>query len=91
MASQGKCNPDAGSELIIYDAPEPWGPFTMVHHEDPWETSELNPYNPRLPLKWFNADRLEGWMLFSGSWRDGGRTPAYRTHVRPFRLLTYHD
>ena len=83
-----KNNPDAGSELIIYDAPEPWGPFTLVHHEDPWETRELNPYNPRLPLKWFNGDRLEGWLLFSGSWRNGGSTPTYRAHVRPFRLLT---
>jgi hypothetical protein len=83
-----KCNPDAGSELIVYDAPEPWGPFTLVHHEDPWESAELNPYNPRLPLKWFDQDKLEGWILFSGSWRSGGKTPTYRTHVRRLRLLT---
>ncbi len=83
-----KCNPDAGSELIMYDSPEPWGPFTLVHHEDPWGSAELNPYNPRLPLKWLDPVTLEGWMLFSGSWRDGGKTPYYRTHVRRFRLLT---
>ncbi len=83
-----KCNPDTGSELIIYDSPEPWGPFTLVHHEDLWESAELNPYNPRLPLKWFDPSRLEGWMLFSGSWRSGGKTPYYRTHVKQFRLLT---
>ncbi len=82
-----KCNPDTGSELILYDSPEPWGPFTLVHHEDPWETPELNPYNPRLPLKWFDHERLEGWMLFSGSWRSGGKTPNYRIHVKRFRLL----
>jgi hypothetical protein len=82
-----KCNPDTGSELIIYDSPEPWGPFTLVHHQDPWETTELNPYNPRLPLKWFDQEKLEGWMLFSGSWRKEGKTPNYRMHVKRFRLL----
>lgn len=82
-----KSSPNTGSELIIYDAPEPWGPFTLVHHEDPWETMALNPYNPRLPLKWLNQETLEGWLLFSGSWIDGGQTPAYRAHIRKFRLL----
>ncbi len=82
-----KSNPDMGSELVIYDSPEPWGPFTLAHHEDPWETVELNSYNPRLPLKWFDPVKLEGWMLFSGSWRNGGKTPYYRSHVRRFRFL----
>lgn len=81
-----KADPNAGSELIVYDAPEPWGPFTIVCHEDPWEFIALNPYNPRLPLKWFNHEKLEGWLLFSGSWRSGGKTPYYRAHVRKFRL-----
>jgi len=78
---------DGGSELIIYDSPEPWGPFTLVHHEDLWETIELNPYNPRLPLKWFDPMKLEGWMLFSGSWRPGGSMPAYRSHVRRLKFV----
>jgi len=81
-----KADPDSGSELLIYDSPQPWGPFTMVYHEDPWESIPLNPYNPRLPLKWFNPVTLEGWLLYSGSWRNGGQTPTYRIHVRPFRL-----
>ena len=83
-----KTDPDAGSELLIYDSPEPWGPFTFVYHEDPWESTALNPYNPRLPLKWFDHTKMAGWILFSGSWRSGGKTPTYRAHVRPFRLLT---
>ena len=40
----------AGSELAIYDAPRPWGPFTLVHHEPVWESREAVPYCPRLPL-----------------------------------------
>jgi hypothetical protein len=83
-----KSDPYAGSELLIYDAPEPWGPFTFVYHEDPWESIALNPYNPRLPLKWFDHTKKAGWMLFSGSWRDETLSTTYRVHVRPFRLRT---
>jgi hypothetical protein len=86
-----KSNPDTGSELIIYDSPEPWGPFSLVHHEDLWETTALNPYNPRLPLKWFDLERLEGWLLFSGSWRSGGQTEYYRTHIRKFKLVMHNS
>ncbi|MGH9613737.1 MAG: hypothetical protein ACRD4P_11715, partial [Bryobacteraceae bacterium] len=68
--------------------PEPWGPFTFVYHEDPWESVALNPYSPRMPLKWFDHAKQRGWLLFSGSWRSGGKTPDYRAHVRPFRLRT---
>jgi hypothetical protein len=81
-----KSDPDGGSELIVYDAPEPWGPFTIVYHEDPGESVELNPYNPRLPLKRFDPGKMEGRLLFSGSWRSGGQMPTYRAHVRKFRL-----
>ena len=83
-----KADPYSGSELMIYDAPEPWGPFTFVYHEDPWESVALNPYSPRMPLKWFDHAKQRGWLLFSGSWRSGGKTPDYRAHVRPFRLRT---
>ncbi len=81
-----KAEPGAGSELVVYDAPAPWGPFTLVHHEDPWETAELNPYNPRVPLKWYDHERNEGWLLFSGNWAHEGQTPNYRAHARRFRL-----
>jgi hypothetical protein len=79
-------SPDDGTELFIYDAPEPWGPFTLVHHEKVWESIEMNPYCPRLPLKWLHAtpDGVEGWLQFSGSWRPN--SGEYRSHVRQFRL-----
>ena len=35
---KAKANPHEGSELIVYDAPNPWGPFTIAHHDDPWES-----------------------------------------------------
>ncbi len=79
-------DPDQGSQLFIYEAPEPWGPFTLVHHEDPWEEAGVTPYCPRLPLKWIRAtdDGLTGWLQFSGSWRKNSL--EYRSHIRPFRI-----
>jgi hypothetical protein len=76
--------PTTGSSLVIYEAPEPWGPFSLVHHEPVWEAMEVNPYCPRVPLKWMEADGLTGWLLFSGSWE--AEKKYYRVNVRKFRL-----
>jgi len=75
-----------GTELMIYDAPHPWGPFTLVHQEAMWEGKDTNPYCPRLPLKWLkvNGDEIDGWIQFSGSWRK--TSTEYRSHVREFRM-----
>jgi hypothetical protein len=75
-----------GTELMIYDAPHAWGPFTLVHHEAMWESKDMNPYCPRIPLKWLkvNGDEIDGWMQFSGSWRK--TSTEYRSHVREFRM-----
>jgi len=80
-----KWSPDDGSELAVYESPNPWGPFSVVAKLD-WENEPVTPYNPRVPLKWFNPETLEGVLLFSGSWRDGGSSEYYRAHVRRFRL-----
>jgi len=79
-------SPVDGTELLIYDAPEPWGPFTLVYHDPVWETKGMNPYCPRLPLKWLHhtPDGIEGWLQFSGSWRQNSL--EYRSHVRKFRM-----
>jgi hypothetical protein len=79
-------SPDDGTELMIYDAPHPWGPFTLVHHEAIWESVDMNPYCPRIPLKWIqtSADGVTGWLQFSGSWRKN--SGHYRSHVRQFRM-----
>ncbi len=51
-----------------------------------WETPEVTPYNPRLPLSWFDDGKLEGCLLFSGSWRNSGSSEFYRAQVRRFML-----
>jgi hypothetical protein len=82
----GDFSSEAGTELMIYESPEPWGPFTMVHHEAMWESPEVNPYCPRLPLKWLQETPagIEGWLQFSGSWREN--SAHYCSHVRKFRI-----
>ena len=80
-------SPDDGTDLLLYEAPEPWGPFTLVYHEEYWEGQAFNPYCPRLPLKWLEGDGLTGWLQFSGSWGKAGQEKRYyRSNVRPFRL-----
>jgi len=82
-------SPTDGSRLIIYDAPQPWGPFTLAHYEEVWQTQDMNCYCPRIPLKWIEPDGLTGWLQFSGSWASmtgGGLSPHYRSHVRRFRV-----
>ncbi len=79
---------DDGTDLIILDAPEPWGPFSLVHFEEYWEGKAFNPYCPRIPLKWINTNGIGGWMQFSGSWSASGQKAGYyRSSVRPFRLI----
>jgi hypothetical protein len=82
-------SPTAGTDLLIFEAPEPWGPFSLVHFEEYWEGKEFNPYCPRIPLKWVESSPgvVTGWMLFSGSWGSVGQSAGYyRVNLRPFKL-----
>jgi hypothetical protein len=80
-------SPEEGTDLLVFEAPEPWGPFSLVHFEEYWEGKEFNPYCPRIPLKWIEADGVTGWLQFSGNWgRRGQQAGYYRSNVRRFRL-----
>ena len=84
----GDFSPDSGSDLLVLEAPEPWGPFSLVHFEEYWEGREMNPYCPRIPLKWMEPDGLSGYLLFSGSWGPAAQEKnLYRAHIRKFRLI----
>ena len=76
-----------GTDLLILEAPEPWGPFSLVYFEEFWEGEEFTPYCPRIPLKWMAHDQLSGYMQFSGSWGPIGQEKLYyRSNVRKFVL-----
>jgi hypothetical protein len=76
---------EAGSELTVLEAEQPWGPFSLVHYDEIWDSVPVCPYTPRIPLKWFDAQNRSGWLLHSGNWHSP--EPYYKPHVRPFRLL----
>ena len=50
--------------LGIYDAPEPWGPWTTVFYTDAWDVGPVD--SASFPSKWFSADGRTAWLVFSG-------------------------
>lgn len=50
--------------FAIYDAPEPWGPWTTVFHTDAWDVGPGE--SMHLPTKWMSADGRSMWLVFSG-------------------------
>ncbi len=86
---RGDFSPTQGTDLLVLEAPNPWGPFHLVHFEELWEGQTTNPYCPRVPAKWLSADNLSGHVLFSGSWNGPIQATLYRANVRPFRLLLH--
>lgn len=56
---------DTGSGWALFDAPEPWGPWTTVAYYDHWldgVTKIMYSFNQ----KWMSVDGLSLWMIFSG-------------------------
>ena len=87
-----------GSELTILESDNMWGPFSLVHYEWIWDKRELCAYTPRIPLKWFDQNALEGYLLHSGNWGysalDGSWisfAEYYRPHVRKFKFTLRND
>jgi len=48
----------------IYDAPEPWGPWTTVYYNENWDTGPGE--TSSLPTKWMSSDGRTVHLLFSG-------------------------
>jgi len=66
---QGTHNPSLG----VFDAPEPWGPWTTVYYDDHWSGKDRT-YHHRFPTKWMSADGKTMWLLYSGL---GGNNYAF--------------
>ena len=84
---------ETGSELTILESDNIWGPFYLLHYEWMWDSRECCPYNPRIPLKWFDQNTLEGYLLHSGSWGYMGEDGVwlnppeyYRPHFKKFKI-----
>jgi CubicO group peptidase (beta-lactamase class C family) len=48
----------------IYDAPEPWGPWTTVYVSQRWDVGPGE--TSSIPPKWISTDGREFWLVFSG-------------------------
>lgn len=66
----------------IYDAPEPWGPWTTVFHTEAWDLGPTHGY--RLPAKWISPDGRTMNLVFSGKSAKGVHYDAFS--VRRFEL-----
>ena len=56
------------SQLTLFEAPEPWGPWKLFYRNDDWGT--YGDYQPNFPTKWMTADGRLLYMVSSGSWDD---------------------
>jgi hypothetical protein len=54
-----------GAELVILEAPHPWGPFSFVAHEPNFGPS--NGYDPGFPIKWISRDGRDLWMKWAAN------------------------
>src|SRR4030095_8365293 len=50
--------------FAIYDAPEPWGPWTTVFRTDAWDVGPGE--SASFPAKWMSADGRTVHLVFSG-------------------------
>ena len=48
----------------VYDAPEPWGPWTTVYHTEAWDVGPGE--TASFPTKWMSDDGKTLHMVFSG-------------------------
>ena len=56
------------SQLTLYEALEPWGPWKLFYRDDRWGT--YGDYQPNFPTKWMTPDGRILYMVSSGSWND---------------------
>jgi hypothetical protein len=73
-------------KLAVYDAPEPWGPWTTVVYHDNWGgLGSWESLGYRVPLKWIDPSDGTLWMVFSagGAVLDAFNLVPGRLVLRP--------
>ena len=51
--------------LGVFDAPEPWGPWSTVYYSDDFSGGYA--YHHKFPTKWMSSDGRTMWLQYSGS------------------------
>ena len=60
----GRLDTRSHGGLAIYDAPEPWGPWTTAYFADRWDVGPGD--SASFPSKWMSADGTTLHLVFSG-------------------------
>jgi hypothetical protein len=57
------------SRFGLFDAPEPWGPWTTVEYNDAWGVGHVpaTVFHWVIPTKWMSADGISFTLVFSGT------------------------
>jgi CubicO group peptidase (beta-lactamase class C family) len=70
--------------LAVYDAPEPWGPWTTLYFTEKWDVGPGE--TASFPTKWMSEDGKTLYLVFSGddcfSVRRASLSPVARTPMR---------
>jgi hypothetical protein len=62
--------------LGVFDAPEPWGPWTTAYYDDGWASPPEEGrwmIHHKFPTAWMSADGCTLWLAFSGQYKPGGQ------------------
>jgi hypothetical protein len=70
--------------LHLYEAPKPWGPWSLAHVEEDFGCAW---YNPSLPAKWFEDGGRRMWMVCGGDFMGRRARDDYAFIVRKLELL----
>ena len=62
--------------FAVYDAPEPWGPWTTVYHTREWDVGPGE--TGSFPTKWMSADGRICYLVFSGNDNFSVRKAIFR-------------
>jgi CubicO group peptidase (beta-lactamase class C family) len=62
--ASGRIDTRSHGGLAVYDAPEPWGPWTTVHFADHWDVGPGD--SAGFPSKWIKVDGATLHLVFSG-------------------------
>lgn len=68
----------------LFDAPEPWGPWTTAFHTPYWGLGQTHGY--RLPSKWISWDGRTMYLVFSGRRHNGRLWDAFCVRRMTLRL-----
>jgi hypothetical protein len=60
----GRVDTRASGGLAVFDAPEPWGPWTTAYFAETWDVGPGD--SAVFPSKWMSADGRNLYLVFSG-------------------------